>query len=292
VLVLWATLTVFLRYEATKGWTPEKVEQAIDEELPAGSPRERVQGWLDSRQFPNNLSTPEKSGPWTVEAAGLKPRDVAVEIQASVPTPNVDWGDLGGTGRMGVSFFFDKGDKLLGHTTTAFVERRRIWSSWKWLLLAWWLLTTSLLILSGRAAFLVWQQGVKDRLPFRRPAWATRRRAFLCLLIGVSTSVTIWFVYSDLKRRGPYWEKYQQVQYGMTQKEIEAILGPPARELDWGGIGADHDCTWEEGSQSIDVEFNAVGSDGEYGARRKRFFPRSAWEKLRDSWSEFVHDWF
>jgi hypothetical protein len=289
VLAVWAPLGIFLRHEATKGWTSEKVWQALEATLPAGSTRTEVQGWLDSQGFPYGVTTPERSGSWMARSAGLNAQDVGVQINAGVPDPNVDWGDLGGTGRISLTFFFDKQDKLLadklsGRTAVMVVFREEGSSSLAGLVPLWWLLTCALCVICCRFVFVVWRRQIKDRFPIRKLRWVTPRRLAVCLLVVALACIAFQFIYSDLERRGPFWDKYQQIQPGMLQKEIEAFLGPPVRDIEYGGIGADQECTWKAGAQRIVVDFNVttVRRDWEYGAIRKYFYPRSTWEKLRD----------
>jgi hypothetical protein len=118
----------------------------------------------------------------------------------------------------------------------------------------------------------------------------SRRSLLVTFLLVVCASAVSRAIYSDLKRRGPFWDKYQRVQPGMTQKEVERILGPPADEMGSGGIGADHSCCWRDGQQTVVVYFNfIVASSGqEQGAIRKRFHPETVWEGLcpEDMWEK------
>jgi hypothetical protein len=110
----------------------------------------------------------------------------------------------------------------------------------------------------------------------------SRGRLLIGLLLLVCAVVVSHAIYSDLQRRGPFWDKYKKVQPGMTQKEVEAILGPPTSEEDGGGITSDHACSWKAAPQTIVVYFNVVPGkrDDEYGAVKKRFYPETLWEKL------------
>lgn len=98
------------------------------------------------------------------------------------------------------------------------------------------------------------------------------------LLIGVGSVALI--MYSE-RRAGPFWDKYQSIQEGMTQKEVESILGPPAIKNSVGGMSSDQYCVWEEGNQRIVVDFNVTITrhDWDHGAIRKRFLPKTTWEK-------------
>ena len=63
---------------------------------------------------------------------------------------------------------------------------------------------------------------------------------FRWLLLGLTViacaGLVFWAVY--LKpwpwgQSGPFWDKYQQVQFGMTEQQVRAILGPETEQ--WGG---------------------------------------------------------
>jgi hypothetical protein len=43
-----------------------------------------------------------------------------------VPDANVDWGDLGIEGKIHITFFFDKEDKLLRHLTMEFADGKKV----------------------------------------------------------------------------------------------------------------------------------------------------------------------
>jgi hypothetical protein len=132
VFGVWGLLAAVLRYEARKGWTPQRVEQEIGAAIPRGTPRAQAQEWLDSNGFKSALSIPVVNGPWVALEMGLDPDKVGKQITARVPNPNVDWGDIGAPGRITVVFFFDKNDRLLCHSVIAFTVDERRWA-WRWL---------------------------------------------------------------------------------------------------------------------------------------------------------------
>jgi hypothetical protein len=86
-----------------------------------------------------------------------------------------------------------------------------------------------------------------------------------------------------LNRRDPFWDKYQQVEPGLTQQEVEAILGVPTEEGNLGGIMSEHFCYWKEGEQSIYVAFFDTTRNHRHvwGVIGKRFYPSTGWEYLR-----------
>jgi hypothetical protein len=59
------------------------------------------------------------------------------------------------------------------------------------------------------------------------PRWLLPTLA-LSALVGFALA---WVAYLEpWARRGPFWDKYQQVRLRMSQSEVEGILGPPALE--------------------------------------------------------------
>jgi hypothetical protein len=75
------------------------------------------------------------------------------------------------------------------------------------------------------------------------------------------------------QRRGPFWDKYQRVQLGMTGKEVEEILGPP--NIKEGGGLMPETFGWCQGEEVIAVDF-----DIDDRASAKRFLPETMWEEL------------
>src|SRR5262249_49325758 len=111
----------------------------------------------------------------------------------------------------------------------------------------------------------------------RRPIWLL----LLALLFIASFTLAV-FLYS----RKSLEEKYEQIEIGMTYGEVEAILGPPARErtsllarwinsgTDWletrtiNGccLYLDHD--WSDGRKVVRVTFGYNLNSGETGRAR------------------------
>jgi hypothetical protein len=120
-----------------------------------------------------------------------------------------------------------------------------------------------------------------------------RQRGYVAGLLLIVCGCGIGLVaYSDHKKRdAPLWRKYQQVQLGMTEPEVTAILGPPTDKLYFGGTMGDEDAVWDEGQRSILVTFG-LGSGTVVG---KRFFPQTTWEQARHdcsrAWDRFTR-WF
>jgi hypothetical protein len=75
----------------------------------------------------------------------------------------------------------------------------------------------------------------------------------LCALI-VGTAF-----YNKLTQRGPFWEKYQQVQVDMEEEEVMSILGPPTWVEDQGGASSPYSLHWAEKGQTISVQFDGFG---------------------------------
>jgi hypothetical protein len=100
------------------------------------------------------------------------------------------------------------------------------------------------------------------------PRWLLPTLA-LSALVGFALA---WVAYLEpWARRGPFWDKYQQVRLGMSQSEVEGILGPPA--LEEGGGFMPLCAAWFEGRQAIAVNFDPEGR-----ATEKRFrVGRSRW---------------
>jgi hypothetical protein len=72
---------------------------------------------------------------------------------------------------------------------------------------------------------------------------------------------------------GPFWEKYQKVQFNMTEDEVKALLGPPSVVESPGGSLGDSCFAWFDGSQTIAVDFDEIGR-----MREKRFRAgRNSW---------------
>jgi hypothetical protein len=84
-----------------------------------------------------------------------------------------------------------------------------------------------------------------------------------------------WPTFRMEQRQGPFWDKYQRVQLGMTDKEVEEILGPPDF-TEGGGLMAEA-VGWCQGQEIIVVDFQVDGR-----AFGKRFLPRTTLEKAWD----------
>jgi hypothetical protein len=85
-------------------------------------------------------------------------------------------------------------------------------------------------------------------------------------------------------RSGPFWEKYQQLEHGMTRAQVEELLGPPIDEMEMGGILAPHVCFWNEGRKEIVVSFNMVVTEDDlrerWGVSQKGYHPATLWDLL------------
>ncbi len=110
---------------------------------------------------------------------------------------------------------------------------------------------------------------------------------FVYCLLFLCAGLTILTVWSELKRRGPFWEKYQKVERGMTVQEVEAVLGPPTED-DAGGFSSDRIITWKDGEQWIWVYFDyhtTKTNEWKYGAYKKSYYPEPIWERfIPETW--------
>ncbi|SRR5579884_752288 len=108
-----------------------------------------------------------------------------------------------------------------------------------------------------------------------------RKRWFVALVLPVvaCAGVALWAACAD-RRHGPFWDRYQWVQLGMTEEEVVEILGPPHGFVYPGGSLGPRSCWWDEGQQAIGVDFDAVSADGPLRATRKHFSPETVWERL------------
>jgi hypothetical protein len=278
-VLLLTVLAAFIWYEGTKGWTPEEVGWQVKAALPRGSMRTEVQEWLDSQAFPSGSSAPSR-GPWLPSAAGVDPDQVSGAISAQVPSPNVNWRSQ--EARIAITFFFDNEGRLLGHVVVVGSTMGRGWP-WNWLRPLWWVLICLSIVLCARVLFQAWQKVNKGRF--------STRRLLVGLLLLACVGALILLVSSELKRRGPFWDKYQKVQLGMTKRAVEDILGPPTDEEQLGGIGAPTICVWVNGDQRIGVSYQPLGPKGEMIATRRGFLPLPIWEKVRRLALGVGNDW-
>jgi hypothetical protein len=98
-----------------------------------------------------------------------------------------------------------------------------------------------------------------------------QRRLFLgIILILISPFIALAIASFAWTRPDPFWEKYEQVQVGMSHAQVTAILGPPEEEI---GMSFQSAAIWSEVERSIVVSFG--GGDKVY---EKRFVPQPPWE--------------
>jgi hypothetical protein len=108
-----------------------------------------------------------------------------------------------------------------------------------------------------------------------------------CFLLFISLTITFSVAYSELKRRTPFWYRYQELQLRMTEEEAKWILGEPTVEDQASGLGATV-LSWFEGEQRIVVYTLPFDERGPVVVK-KGFLPKSLWERLRDpSNSSFI----
>jgi hypothetical protein len=118
-------------------------------------------------------------------------------------------------------------------------------------------------------------------LPKRRRVWVVA-----CLAIVACAGATFLLAYPS-GRRGPFWDKYQKVQPGMADEEVEEILAPPMREEYPGESLGPRVCFWDEGQLTIRVsfwpdEFLPGEHDPAWRVGGKHFLPPTAWETLEE----------
>ena len=66
----------------------------------------------------------------------------------------------------------------------------------------------------------------------------------LGILVPLAVVCLVLVVGND-GRVGPFWAKYRQVEIGMSDNQVIAILGPPSDEVRPGGTCGDHFLYWE-----------------------------------------------
>ena len=99
------------------------------------------------------------------------------------------------------------------------------------------------------------------------------------LLFLLCASYAFLIIHDEMKRRTPFWHKYQNAQLGMTEEEVKDIFGQSADEESIGSLGPTA-LTWVDGDQRITVFFLSERR-GEIAIKRV-FLPKSLPEKLRD----------
>jgi hypothetical protein len=112
----------------------------------------------------------------------------------------------------------------------------------------------------------------------------------VCLSL-VAACATFLFVSFDLSRRGPFWDKYQQVRAGMTEKEVEEILGPP---LGCDDMSFSRHCGWKKEQQRIGMVYLAgqhTPALGQWVVAQQEFEPQPWGETLREGWLRFRYGW-
>jgi hypothetical protein len=97
---------------------------------------------------------------------------------------------------------------------------------------------------------------------------AAMRRSGLAVVFAfvLNAGIALW----PRPPSGPFWEKYQQVRFSMTEKEVMTLLGPPTFEEYPGGSLGDSCYAWDEGEQTIAVTFDCDGKMVNKGFRKSR----------------------
>src|SRR4051812_9699974 len=95
--------------------------------------------------------------------------------------------------------------------------------------------------------------------------WTGLKHSWLWLL-GILVPlvvVCLVLVLGNDGRVGPFWAKYRQVEIGMSNDQVIAILGPPSEEVSPGGTCGDHFYYWEvpDGTVKISCDISGIVYD-------------------------------
>jgi hypothetical protein len=113
----------------------------------------------------------------------------------------------------------------------------------------------------------------------------------LLLLLSLAVGVCVPFLAVHPRHsEDSFWDKYQRVRFGMTEKEVFALLGPPTHEWELGGGFGPHDCSWGEGQERIWVSFKVVNTRPPFKdvVVDKTFSTGAWWEKAWDDLQRFL----
>src|SRR5262245_59297880 len=108
---LLALVALFV-YAQVRGWTPSKVERAVNRELPPGSDSVQIEAFLDARGWPHHRCEPIDGISYLVREVNLNAADLSGAVLAEVPDPNVGIGGLD-EGTITVVFFLDRDGRLV-----------------------------------------------------------------------------------------------------------------------------------------------------------------------------------
>jgi hypothetical protein len=108
LLVLIGGVIGYVIYDQQRRWTPEQVEQAVNDSLPPGSTRAQIVAFLDAKGFPRRFYLSYRDV--SAHQAGVAEADFGEAIVASVPDPGL--GLLTG-GWIHVTFYLDKSGRLI-----------------------------------------------------------------------------------------------------------------------------------------------------------------------------------
>jgi hypothetical protein len=95
-------------------------------------------------------------------------------------------------------------------------------------------------------------------------------------VIGIAIVAVGAFVFGEIflapwHQLRPFWDKYQRVQLGMTEAQVEEICGPPTAMHFPGKRFLAMSYEWTEGDQSIAIDLDM---DGKVGEKRFRLGQR------------------
>jgi hypothetical protein len=137
ILLMVAGCTGLVCYETQKGWTPRRIEKAIQANVSAGSTRMQIEAWLDSiapeaaeagcRVYHDYLTYQFVRGPYSdligdqspLKLSGLRADDITSMVRGTFDGANVD---LILAGRVTAYFFLDKNERLVGTYVHTFID--------------------------------------------------------------------------------------------------------------------------------------------------------------------------
>jgi hypothetical protein len=103
-------LVVLVAYADGRGWTPGKVERAVNRDLPPGATRSRIEADLDAKGWPHIHSAGADSLRYYGEYVGLRREQLGGIVFADVPGANVGWLNQGS---VTVFFYLGPDDRLI-----------------------------------------------------------------------------------------------------------------------------------------------------------------------------------
>jgi hypothetical protein len=117
-------LRVLAVRDAKRGWTVERLERSIRDEVPTTADRREVEAWFDRRRISCSYTadtTGDRSGNSTMPMlAGLRDEDLGGMVRGEIRDQKANLG-LGNTGFIDVYFFLDRQGRVAGHLVFPFI---------------------------------------------------------------------------------------------------------------------------------------------------------------------------